>query len=239
MKLAAIIPHYRHIKTLPQVIIALQKENIPVFVVDDGSGEEYQDALSEIEKQYAIHLFRLPENQGKGFAVKYGMEEMQKQGFSHSLQIDADAQHDFNAIRKLKDACQNNPNALICANPIYGKDAPKSRLYGRKITNFWNVLHTFSFSIKDGLCGFRIYPIADFLTTCQKETVGNGMDFDNEILIRMYRKKIPIIWIDTPVQYQDNGISHFKMWQDNIKISKMHARLFLSHFFSFFRQHKQ
>ena len=56
------------------------------------------------------------------------------------------------------------------------------------------------------------------------------MDFDNEILIRMYRQKIPIIWIDTPVTYQDNGISHFKMWQDNIKISKMHARLFLSRF---------
>ena len=230
MKLAAIIPHYRHIHTLPKVITALQQENIPIFVVDDGSGEEYQDALNNIEKQYAINLFRLPENHGKGFAVKYGIEEMKKQGFSHSLQIDADAQHDFNAIFKLKDACQNNPKALICANPIYGKDAPKSRLYGRKITNFWNVLHTFSFSIKDGLCGFRIYPINDFLSTCQKETVGNGMDFDNEILIRMYRQKIPIIWIDTPVTYQDNGISHFKMWQDNIKISKMHARLFLSRF---------
>ena len=93
MKLAAIIPHYRHIKTLPQVIDALQKENIPVFVVDDGSGDEYQDALNNIEQQYAINLFRLPENKGKGFAVKYGIEEMKKQGFSHTLQIDADAQH--------------------------------------------------------------------------------------------------------------------------------------------------
>lgn len=230
MKLAAIIPHYQHIKTLPKVINALSLENIPVFVVDDGSGNNYIDELNQIEKQYNINLFRLPENKGKGFAVKYGIEQIKKQSFTHALQIDADAQHDFNAIRKLANACQNNPTALICANPVYGQDAPKSRLYGRKITNFWNILHTFSFSIKDGLCGFRIYPISDFLNICQKETVGNGMDFDNEILIRMYRYKIPIIWIDTPVQYQDNGISHFKMWQDNIKISKMHARLFLSHF---------
>ena len=51
MKLAAIIPHYRHIKTLPQVIVALQKENIPVFEDDGGRITiTYLDLNQDFEK---------------------------------------------------------------------------------------------------------------------------------------------------------------------------------------------
>lgn len=224
MKLVAIIPHYRHLATLPTVIDALQQHHLSVIVVDDGSGDIYQNDLERICAD--VQLFRLPENGGKGAAMKYGLHQAAAQGYTHALQIDADAQHQFSDIPKLIAAAQNTPQAVICGRPIYGNDAPKSRLYGRKITDFWNAIHTWSWHIKDGMCGFRIYPLNSTLAIFNSKHIGNRMDFDNEILIHLYWQQVPLIWVDTPVRYQSDGVSHFRAWQDNVLISKMHARLF-------------
>ena len=67
--------------------------------------------------------------------------------------VDADGQHNLIDALSMQQNAQN-PTALICGKPIYGDDAPKSRLYGRKITDFWNAIHTLSLDIKDGMCGF-------------------------------------------------------------------------------------
>ena len=103
---------------------------------------------------------------------------------------------------------------------------PKARLYGRKITDFWNTVNTCSRDIKDGMCGFRIYPVAPFLDVVHHEKVGDRMDFDNEILIRLYWRGLPFIWLDTHIAYREEGISHFRLRADNWLISKMHTRLF-------------
>ena len=182
MNLVAIIPHYRHLETLPTVIQALREFHLPIMVIDDGSGEMYADDLQNICTD--VQLFRLPENGGKGAAMKHGLFQAAAQGFTHALQIDADAQHTFSDVPKLLAAAQAAPDAVICGRPIYGDDAPKSRLYGRR------------------------------------------MDFDNEILVQLYWHGTKLIWIDTPVVYENHSISHFRAWQDNVLISKMHARLF-------------
>ncbi len=39
---------------------------------------------------------------------------------------------------------------------------------------------------------------------------------------------LPIENIDTRVIYPEDGVSHFDMWRDNVRISKMHTRLFFS-----------
>ena len=52
------------------------------------------------------------------------------------------------------------------------------------------------------------------------------MDFDTEILVRLHWRALPLVWVKTPVRYASDGISHFDAWGDNVRISKMHARLF-------------
>lgn len=231
IKWIAIIPHYRHIKTLPQVIEALRQYHLPILVVDDGSGEAYQDELKHICRE--ISLLCLPQNGGKGHAMKHGFRYATEHGYTHALQIDADAQHSFGDISKLLLASEQNPDSIICTYPIYDDSVPKTRLYGRKITNFWNFIHTGSWAIKDGMCGFRVYPLAPTIAILNHEYLGNRMDFDNEILIHFYWRNLSFVWIDTPVRYSLNGISHFHAWQDNWLISKMHARLF----FRMLKQH--
>lgn len=225
MNLIAVIPHYRHTATLGAVVSALRGFGLPVLVVDDGSGEDCRAAVQAVAGDGVQVVFR-PANGGKGSAMKWGMKLAAEQGYSHALQIDADGQHCFADIPKFAAVARRQPESIICGRPVYGGDAPKARLWGRKITDFWNILHTASTDIKEGMLGFRIYPLAAALEVVRSEPVGSRMDFDNEILVRLHWRGIRFVWIDTPVRYGKGGISHFRAWHDNLLISKMHARLF-------------
>lgn len=222
----AIIPHYNHSATVGSVAEQLNQLGLPVLIVDDGSSLEHKAVIEQFPQNEQLSILFCEINGGKGAAFKAGLKQTQKLGFSHAIQVDADGQHNIIDVKKMLEQAEKSPNAIVCGKPIYGKDAPKSRLYGRKITDFWNAINTLSFDIKDGMCGFRIYPIAQIMPILAQEQIGGGMDFDTEILIHSYWQKIPLMWVDTPVKYEKDGISHFRGWADNWLISKMHARLF-------------
>ncbi|OOH90637.1 glycosyl transferase [Pasteurellaceae bacterium 15-036681] len=222
----AIIPHYNHSDTLPSVVEQLLAMGLPVIVVDDGSNLQNVEKIQPLAERENVQVLFQPYNGGKGVAMKVGLQFASFQGFSHALQIDADGQHRLSDALIMLEKAQQNPNALICGAPVYGEDAPKARLYGRKITDFWNMINTHSKDLKDGMCGFRIYPLVEVSPILQQEYTGNRMDFDIEILVKCHWQKIPMIWVDTPVKYEQGGISHFRGLADNWLISKMHARLF-------------
>lgn len=229
MNTVAIIPHYNHANKIGAVISQLREMNLPVLIVDDGSSPEQIALLQTQVEAFAddgVQIHFCPQNQGKGGAMKTGFKKAFEQGFTHGLQVDADGQHRLSDTFVMLEKMHQNPTALICGNPIYGDDAPKSRLYGRKITDFWNAIHTHSFDIKDGMCGFRLYPLESTLNLMSQETLGDRMDFDIDIIIKAHWHQIPLIWVDTPVSYDKNGMSHFHAWKDNLRISKMHMMLF-------------
>ncbi|MDG6896261.1 glycosyltransferase family 2 protein [Volucribacter amazonae] len=223
-----IIPHYNHSTTINEVVKQVTDLGLAVLIVDDGSNPEHKNQLHSLAKQPMVSLHFCPTNQGKGAAMKIGFQLAAKSGYRYAIQVDADGQHQLSDITKMLEQIKATPDVLICGRPIYGDDAPKSRLYGRKITNFWNAIHTHSCQIKDGMCGFRLYPLVHIIPLIEQEFIGNRMDFDIEILVKAYWHNIPIVWLDTPIRYQAEGISHFKMWRDNWQISKMHTRLFFT-----------
>ncbi|MBN9931448.1 hypothetical protein HZD82_24645, partial [Pantoea agglomerans] len=38
----------------------------------------------------------------------------------------------------------------------------------------------------DSMCGFRVYPLAATLALCDRRAIGQRMDFDTEIMVRLY-----------------------------------------------------
>lgn len=226
MKVLALIPHYNHPDTVGQVAVALRAQGLAVLVVDDGSDASCRAVLADLEQRDGVAVLYRAVNGGKGAAVKSGIRYAAEHGYSHVLQVDADAQHCLDDAAKLIQAANRNECAVVCGWPQYGSDAPKARLYGRKITDFWNAVHTWSHDIKDGMCGFRLYPLSPVLAVLDSEYTGDRMDFDIEILIRLYWRGVPLVWVKTPVTYAAGGVSHFRGWADNWLISKMHTRLF-------------
>ena len=226
-KFAFLVPFYNHPQNIKALIAALKAYELPVIVVDDGSDEASKQILAELERTEGILLLTRAQNGGKGIAMKDGFKFALERGFSHILQIDADFQHDAALIGEFLRESEAHPQSIVCANPIYGDDAPKSRVHGRKITNFWVAINTLSLGIKDAMCGFRVYPLEQLKKAAAKSKT-NRMEFDIEILVNAARQGVDMRWIDTYVRYEKGGVSHFKMLRDNALISLMHAKCFFS-----------
>lgn len=223
-----VIPCYNHGDTLAKVLQQLAPFNMPCLLVDDGSDVSTQLQLQQLASQPSVTLLRLASNQGKGVAVLHGLQAALEAGFSHALQVDADGQHQLADVPQLLDLAQRHPQALISGQPLYDHSIPRARRYGRWITHFWVWIETLSFSIKDSMCGFRVYPLAATLAVAARYPVGRRMDFDTEIMVRLYWQGHPSYFVPTRVIYPAGGISHFRGWQDNWRISRMHSRLFFT-----------
>ncbi|MDC9580331.1 glycosyltransferase [Xenorhabdus sp. PR6a] len=222
-----VIPCYNHGKTLPAVLERLSPYHLHCFIVDDGSEPETQHRLEDLAKSTPdVTLIRLEHNQGKGGAVMAGMQAAADLGYGHALQVDADGQHCLEDIPLFLAKAQQYPDHLISGNPKYDVSVPKSRLYGRYITHFWVWIETLSFSLKDSMCGFRVYPLAPTLQLLANKEVGRRMDFDIEIMVRLYWQGTESQFVPTKVTYPENGLSHFDALKDNLSISWMHTRLF-------------
>lgn len=225
MKLCAVIPTFNNPHTLKAVVQEVQTSVPNVIVVDDGSHAEAREVAIQLNEDPGVTVVFRKENGGKGAAVKDGLSKAHKMGFSHALQIDADGQHNTEDIPRLRSAAEKEPKALVLAAPEFDASAPKSRLWGRKITLFWTRIETVRPIISDPMCGFRIYPIEPAL---EARARGNAMDFDPEIAVKLAWTGLPVINVPTQVRYlteEDGGVSHFRMFWDNVLISWMHTRL--------------
>lgn len=182
-----LIPCYNHGAMMPGVLARLKPFNLPCIVVDDGSDAATQQQLDNlVAEQPGVTLIRLAENAGKGAAVMRGLQAAADAGFSHAVQVDADGQHAIEDIPKLLALAEQQPAALISGQPIYDDSIPRSRLYGRWVTHVWVWIETLSLQLKDSMCGFRVYPVAPTLQLAKHATIGKRMDFDTEVMVRLY-----------------------------------------------------
>lgn len=225
-KPCAVIPVYNHERAVPAVVAALLAEGLPCVLVNDASSPACAAVLAQLAEAENIWLVTLPVNQGKGGAVMAGLREAQRLGFTHALQVDADGQHDLADVRRFLDASGQRPGELICGYPQYDASVPKGRLYARYLTHVWVWINTLSLSIPDSMCGFRVYPLARVLPVIDAHRLGRRMDFDPEVLVRLHWRNQPMHWLQTRVHYPSDGVSHFRPFEDNVLISRMHARLF-------------
>ncbi len=222
-----VIPTYNHHKELPSMIERIKTHGIDILIVNDGSDEPISKILSEITTKADVMLLNLKRNGGKGAAVKAGIHYASKNGYSHCIQIDADGQHDTDDLPQILNLARKYPHRLILGNPVFDlSTAPKSRILGRKITNFWIAVETMSLDIKDGLCGYRCYPVTPTMEVISKVKTGERMDFDPEILVRLRWHGVQVRSFDTRVNYGDNEPSNFNVVADNIRISWLFMKLF-------------
>jgi predicted LPLAT superfamily acyltransferase len=232
-RICALIPTYNHYKPLHGIIQKLTDYGLDILIVDDGSNQETQNILHSIAEQYPkVMLLRLDNNQGKGAACAAGLKYLYNRHYTHAFQIDADGQHDLCAIPDFLTIAKANPTALISGKPIYDQSIPLGRKIGRWFTHIWVFIETLSFRITDSMCGFRIYPLKETYSVLQLSHVGKRMDFDTEIMVRLFWNATPTLMIPVKVTYPKDNTSHFRLLQDNWLITKMHTRLVISMIFN-------
>ena len=222
-----LIPTYNNPLTIAAVVADARRHLGDVLIVDDGSGDEGRAAVDALVQSGAARVARRPRNSGKGAAVKTGFQAARAAGFTHTLQVDADGQHDPADIPKLLALAAQHPQAAVLGHPIFDDSTPRGRRAAHGLTNFWTRLETGGRVVVDPQCGFRVYPLDAALAA---HAIGDHMEFDIEIAVRLVWAGVPIINVPTRVRYLPaaaGGVSHFRPLGDNVAISLMHTRLVL------------
>ena len=228
MQACVLIPVYNHEHAIGDVLQAVLAHGMHCILVDDGSSDacaRVLDALAAAAPQ-AVTLVRHTHNQGKGGAVVSGFRAAGRAGFTLVLQIDADGQHRAADIPRFVAQAHAHPGAVIAGCPVYDESVPALRLYARYLTHVWVWINKLSFAIRDSMCGFRLYPLAPVMALLARQSLGQRMNFDTDILVRLYWDGVPVVNLPTPVGYPADGVSHFRALRDNVLISRMHAVLF-------------
>jgi hypothetical protein len=72
-----------------------------------------------------------------------------------------------------------------------------------------------------------LYPLEATCAEIDRAPLPSRMDFDTEVAVRLIWRGVRVRNLPTRVIYPENGLSHFHMLHDNLRISAMHTRLLL------------
>lgn len=226
LRLCLLIPHYNHERAIGPLLDRLAAHGLPCIVVDDGSSD---DAKAVLRKEAARHpwvtVVWREANGGQGAAKRTGYHAALAAGYTHSIELDADGQHDTDDIPRFVRLVQDHPSAVILGRPVFGDDVPKARLWGRQLSRGLVWAACASFAVEDPLCGFRAMPLADAVRVTNSTHTGDRMSHDPEFAVRLFRAGLPIVTLPTRVSYPTDGVSHFDMLHDNLRLAGTYARL--------------
>jgi len=224
-----LIPSYNPGARLHETLRAARQAWCPVWVVVDGSTD---GSAAWLAQQAAVdpglRVLVLPENRGKGAAVLHGIEAAAAEGFTHALVMDSDGQHPAHLIGQFMAASLHAPCAMVLGRPVFDANAPRERVYWRRMSNLWADIETLWAGIGDSLYGFRVYPIEPLRAVMHEARWMRRFDFDPEVAVRLCWRGVPPINLDAPVRYfsrREGGVSHFRYLRDNLLLAWMHLRL--------------
>ena len=231
-----LIPVYNHAALLKQTISRFLTFRIPIVIVDDGSNEENKAILKKIKTNNPdIVLIGNTGNNGKGYAIKQGIAYCKRHAIDFAFQVDADNQHSLSAVPAFlnRSKAQKSIKHSIIGYPIYDDTVPFIRKDGRKVSNFFVSVTTLTPHVRDSLCGFRIYPVAETWKIYRNPLISKRMPIEMELLTRLYWNGVSIIYLPVDVTYPKNGSSHYKAFRDTVILSAKHAFLCCEMFFRF------
>lgn len=193
-KSCAVIPFYNEGETVIDLVKEVENYVDFVIPVDDGSDDISSDRLSLLPPN--SYYIRFEKNQGKGAAIRKGLEKAIELGFEYIITIDADFQHDPKLIPKFieklsyYDIVVGNRLKSISSMPLQRKASNfiTSKLLSIKTKN--NILDS-----QSGFRGFNSRILEDILPNYK------GFEAESEMLVMASRHECSIGFIQIPTIY--------------------------------------
>lgn len=206
--LSIVIPCYNEEKRLPDTLrdiekyLALTNKSVEVIVVDDGS-QDRTGLVAKEEVAYipGLRVLRYEQNQGKGYAVKFGMLAAKGR---YALFMDADNSTPLSEIEKLWPYAETHEVVIGSRHLKTSNVVIKQPWYRVVISRLGNALIQAILirGVYDTQCGFKLF---------QKEARQNifsrqrtmGFGFDVEVLAIAQRvfdyriKEVPVSWYNS------------------------------------------
>lgn len=208
-----LIPAYNAantIKELLEQIFSLKNPPSKVIVVDDGSNDD----TDKIAAKAGAKVITLPENKGKGTALKTGFDYFLKnEKENYLICMDADLQHPVASIPEFLKKGELNKSALIVGKRDKSiKNMPWHRIISNSLTSMI-ISFLANQRIYDSQCGFRMI---------QRETLNqikleeSGFQLESEMIVKVANLNKKIEFIQIPTIY-NSGKSNINNWKDTFR----------------------
>jgi glycosyltransferase involved in cell wall biosynthesis len=220
MNSAIIIPALNPKTELLDLLKGLLALGAPqIIVVNDGSGQEYDDIFEKVSVLPKCVLLKHAVNMGKGRALKTAFAYY-LDNCSHLdgvVTADADGQHSVEDISRIAYALNNNRDKLVLGVRNFEKDKVPRRSYmGNTITSLCFKLF-YGYYLKDTQTGLRGIPTSEL--GWMLELSGERYDFEINMLIKARRRKLDFLEIGIDTIYFDNNAgSHYGSFKDSARI---------------------
>lgn len=204
--LSIIIPVYNEEKIAADYLPAIFSlpVNKEIIIVNDGSTDQTKKIISNLATRYEFKLINQPTNQGKGAAIKKGIEEINGKYF---IVCDADAEYDPQDILKLLEAIEHEPAeekiVYYGSRFLINKPASFHYLVNSFLTNFTN--HLFNSRLTDMETCFKLIP-----AKALKDINLNGGRFEIEPEITAQLLKAGYRIKELPISYARRGYQEGK-----------------------------
>lgn len=229
LNVCVLVPTYNNCGTLGTVLNNILEYTDDLIVVNDGSTDQTAEVLSSFT---TVDIVTIPQNKGKGNALRVGFKHAFKKGYYYVITIDSDGQHFPSDLPAFLDKIEAEPDSLIIgARNMSMEGIPSKSSFGNKFSNFWYKIDT-GISLPDTQTGYRLYPIkrlANLYYFTPK------FEFEIEVLVRAAWMGINVTYIPVKVYYAPSTerISHFRPFRDFTRISILNTFLFLLAFLFF------
>ena len=203
---AGLVPAYEAQSTVGDVVRGMRRLLDRVVVVDDGS----RDDTGREARAAGAEVLRLAQNEGKGAALRAGLERVLSPAFgaTHVAFVDSDGQHDPADLAALLEAARSGEDFVIGSRMAIPEAIPAYRFRTNEIGSRILTRMT-GHEIEDGQSGFRVVA-ASVLRRLRLNA--RRYAIENEMLL----KAAPHVrrFAHVPVRAIYGGPSHYRPFRD-------------------------
>ncbi|MGZ5971342.1 MAG: dolichyl-phosphate beta-glucosyltransferase [Polyangiales bacterium] len=220
MDLSLVIPAYNEAerldRTVREVLEWARDRDVEIVVVDDGSTDGTARVLDAIaSREPRIRGVKLPENRGKGAAVRAGV--LAARG-DHVAFFDADLAYPLDQLDALVAPLRAGADLAIGARDLHPENTTRYRLVRRVATAVFNglVTTTLGLRVHDTQCGFKAFRREPGRALFSALTIPRfGFDVELLFLARKWGLRVERV----PVRMRAHGQSSVRLVHDSVEMA--------------------